>query len=205
MIEINNILEVESLIDDIDFVVFDLDDTLYSEKEYVLSGFSKIAEEFGIPKLASELWVAFTQGEKAIDVVFENEGMVDRKTEAINIYRNQMPEIHLYDGVWDMLNRFKRSGRIIGLLTDGRPEGQHAKIEALKLKGLFDEIVVTDELGGIGCRKPNKIGFEMLHTRAGIPYEKMAYIGDNLNKDFVAPEKLGMKCIHFSNKDGLYR
>ena len=34
MLEIQDILEVEKYIDDVDAVVFDLDDTLYSEKEY---------------------------------------------------------------------------------------------------------------------------------------------------------------------------
>ena len=204
MIEIDSILKVEDLLDGIEFVVFDLDDTLYSEKEYVRSGYHKISEAFCIPKLEQELWEAFTQGKKAIDVVFEKEGLLDRKDEAVSIYRKQCPTIHLYDSVRDMLQRIKKSGKILGMLTDGRPEGQHAKIKALDLENLFDEIVITDELGGVECRKPNSIGFVKLHEKTGIPYNKMAYIGDNLNKDFVAPEKLGMKCIHFNNSDGLY-
>lgn len=204
MIEIDNILKVEGLIDDIEFVVFDLDDTLYSEKEYVHSGYLKISDYFCLPGLEQELWKAFTQGKKAIDVVFEKEGLIDRKDEAIKIYRNQCPTIHLYDGAREMLQRIKQSGRLLGMLTDGRPEGQHAKIKALDLEALFDEIVITDELGGAECRKPNSIGFVKLHEKTGIPYEKMAYIGDNLNKDFIAPEKLGMKCIYFRNRDGLY-
>lgn len=204
MIEIDSILKVEDLIDGIEFVVFDLDDTLYSEKEYVRSGYHKISEAFCIPELEQELWEAFTQGKKAIDVVFEKEGLLDRKAEAISLYRKQFPTIHLYDGVRDMLYRIKKSGKILGMLTDGRPEGQHAKIGALDLENLFDEIVITDELGDVECRKPNSIGFVKLYEKTGIPYEKMVYIGDNLNKDFIAPEKLGMRCIHFNNSDGLY-
>ena len=41
MITINNILEVESYLNQVDGVVFDLDDTLYSEKNYVRSGYRK--------------------------------------------------------------------------------------------------------------------------------------------------------------------
>ena len=37
MIEIANILEVEKNIADVEVVIFDLDDTLYSEKDYVRS------------------------------------------------------------------------------------------------------------------------------------------------------------------------
>ena len=205
MVEINSILQVEELIDDIDFVVFDLDDTLYSEKEYVRSGFNRISEAFGMPELELQLWNAFLQGEKALDVVLGKEGLLDRKAEALEIYRKQIPVIHLYDGVLDMLHRIKQSGKTLGLLTDGRPEGQHAKIEVLGLETKFDEIVITDELGGIECRKPNNIGFVMLHERTGVPYEKMVYVGDNINKDVVAPKRLGMHYIFFNNADGLYR
>ena len=37
-----------------------------------------------------------------------------------------------------------------------------------------------------------------------VEYEQMCYIGDNIRKDFIAPEQLGMKAIWFRNKDGLY-
>ena len=205
MIEINDILQVEGLISDVDLVVFDLDDTLYSEKEYVRSGFRKIAKVFQMPELELELWNAFLKGEKAIDVIFENRGMLDRKTEALSIYRNQKPDIHLYGGVREMLQRIKQSGKKLAMLTDGRPEGQHAKIEALQLEPLFDEIIITDELGGIECRKPNEIGFVKLHERTGVPFEKMVYVGDNINKDFIAPERLEMKSICFKNSKSIYR
>ena len=38
----------------------------------------------------------------------------------------------------------------------------------------------------------------------GVQYEKACYIGDNIKKDFIAPEKLCMRCIWFKNSDGLY-
>ena len=37
-----------------------------------------------------------------------------------------------------------------------------------------------------------------------VPYEQMIYVGDNLQKDFIAPETLGMSCVYFRNSDGLY-
>ena len=44
-----------------------------------------------------------------------------------------------------------------------------------------------------------------MQCRWRIPFEQMAYIGDNLMKDFQAPKQLGMKSIWFKNQDGLYR
>lgn len=195
MITINNITEADKYLDDIELVIFDLDDTLYSEKDYVRSGYIAAA-----PDKADDLWQAFLDGTPAFDVV-----MPERKKEALAIYRNHIPNIELYSGVRDMLNRIKESGKHLAMITDGRPEGQRAKIHALGIEPLFDEIIITDELGGVEYRKPNAVAFELMHEKFEVPYEKMVYIGDNPKKDFIAPEKLGMRAIYFINEDGLYR
>lgn len=204
MIEITDILEVEKHIDDVDAVIFDLDDTLYSEKEYVRSGYRAIADYFRMPKLVEEMWRVFEKHGTPIDEVLEKYGMMNKKTEALRIYRFHKPEIHLYPGVAEMLVRISNRKKI-GIITDGRPEGQRAKIKALGLDSLFDVVIVTDELGGIECRKPSAIGFLRLHEKTGIPFEQIVYIGDNMMKDFTAPKKLGMQCICFHNSDGLYK
>ena len=107
-----------------------------------------------------------------------------------------------------MLRDLRQQGYKLGLLTDGRVEGQYAKIRSLGLASLFDEIIVTDEQAGNGdvsaFRKPNAICFEIMQRRLGVPFEQMAYVGDNINKDFNAPQMLGMRGIYFKNAEGLY-
>ena len=102
-----------------------------------------------------------------------------------------------------MLTQLKKTKKI-GLITDGRPIGQRNKIKALNLEKYINEIIVTDELGGVEFRKPNTKAFELMQEKLKIPFEKMVYIGDNINKDFIAPEKLGMQTIYFRNENGLY-
>ena len=201
MIEIDNILDVEKYIDGLDAVIFDLDDTLYSEKDYVRSGYCKIAEHFGKPELEDQMWAAFERGGKAIDEVLEANGLESQKDEALWIYRFQKPDIQLYPGVAEMIARIHETKKV-GIITDGRPEGQWAKLVALGLS--VDEVIVTDELGGIEYRKPNPKAFRLMRERMNVLYERMAYIGDNIKKDFIAPEKLHMLCIHFINSDGLF-
>ena len=46
MIVIEQILDCESHLENIDAVIFDLDDTLYGEKEYVRSGYQAVAAGF---------------------------------------------------------------------------------------------------------------------------------------------------------------
>ena len=197
MIEIDNILDAEKYISDLDAVIFDLDDTLYSEKQYVKSGYRKIAESFKIPELADEMWSVFESGGKAIDEVLERHSLTAAKDEALHIYRFQTPDIKLYPGVRQMLSRMKN----VGIITDGRPEGQKAKLRALELDY---PTIITDELGGMEYRKPNPRAFELMVKQLGVQYEKACYIGDNIKKDFIAPEKLCMRCIWFKNSDGLY-
>ena len=68
-----------------------------------------------------------------------------------------------------------------------------------------DEVIITDELGGAAFRKPNEAAFRLMQERLKQSYEKMVYIGDNTKKDFIAPEKRGMKWIWFNNPDGIHR
>lgn len=119
----------------------------------------------------------------------------------MQIYRHQSPDIHLYPGVREMLDRIRKN-KAVGIITDGRPEGQRAKLEALQLS--VDAVIITDELGGPEFRKPCPVAFEKMQQAFGVPFNKMVYIGDNPRKDFVAPIQLNMQCIYVQNKDGIY-
>jgi len=204
MIEIENILDAEKHLNGIEAVIFDLDDTLYPEKDYVKSGYQAIAKAYPqIPTMFDELWAAFEQKTPAIDLVLGRHGMTAKKDDALHLYRFHAPELTLDPTVREMLVRIKKEKKL-GLLTDGRPEGQRAKIKALGLEDAFDAIIVTDELGGIEFRKPCERAFSLICNALHVPAEKTVYIGDNIAKDFIAPEKLGMQCIWFRNKTGLY-
>ena len=207
MIEITSITETKKHIQELKAIVFDLDDTLYSEKEYVRSGFRAIADTLPqINQMEEKLWRAFEQKKSAIDEVMSAEGIYtdELKQKCLSVYRFHLPNIHLYDGAKELLQQFRADGYKLGIITDGRPEGQRAKIQALGLEELVDCIIVTDELGGVEYRKPNKAAFVKMRETLGVVFEEMCYIGDNLKKDFVAPEMLGIRAIHFANADGLY-
>ena len=205
MVVIERILDAEKYLRDVDGVVFDLDDTLYSELEYVKSGFKSIADYFGMPELEKELWGSFKNHNSPIDEVFANRDMQNYKSSALEIYRGHKPNISLYHGVREMLLRINNGGRMLGLITDGRPDGQRAKISALGIQNLFNVIIITDELGDITYRKPSSKAFIMMRDKMNIPFERMVYVGDNINKDFIAPNKLGMKQIYFNNPEKIHK
>ncbi|MBD5473513.1 MAG: HAD-IA family hydrolase [Lachnospiraceae bacterium] len=185
-------------------VIFDLDDTLYSEKQYVKSGYRAVAGYLGSETAEEELWNYFLNGKNAIDELLKKYGQTDKKAECLEIYRSHMPELNLYEEAVVLLNNLKEAGFKLGIITDGRVNGQKNKIESLGLRDLVDDIIITDELGGEQFRKPNDIAFRIMQCRWRLPYEELVYIGDNMIKDFQAPRQLGMKSIYFNNEDGLY-
>lgn len=205
MIVISDILAVERYVTGLDVVLFDLDDTLYSEKEYVRSGFHQVSALFPEISDAEEtLWSYFLLKQPAIDRFLEKEHLSQQlKEKCVEAYRLQSPDIHMYPKVRDMLMRLKLKCHL-GLVTDGRPEGQRAKIRALGLEDIFEHIIITDELGGSSFRKPNPKAFQMMAEHFSVEYAKMCYVGDNMQKDVTGPESLGMVAILFRNNDGLY-
>lgn len=182
-------------------VIFDLDDTLYSEKEYVKSGYKAVSDYLG-GGYEEKLWQFFETGRPAIDELLKELGREDEKAEVLKVYRSHKPDIHLYPGVAEMIAELKEKGIKVGIITDGRPEGQRNKLEALGLD--IDDVIITDELGGIQFRKPCDIAFRILLTRWRINPADVVYVGDNPTKDFQAPQQLGMRCIYFRNHLGLY-
>lgn len=202
MIVINKLSDITKYIKNVDVVIFDLDDTLYSEKEYIKSGFNAISKKFkNFKEIELKLWNDFVDGKKAIDELIKNQKLKCTKKELLDIYRFHSPKIHLYKDAKIVLDKIKLNKKI-AIITDGDVKRQKLKIKALNIK--VDKIIITDSLGGIQYRKPCTAAFIKMKKHFDVPYEKMVYIGDNIFKDFIAPQKLGMKCIYFKNHDGLY-
>lgn len=207
MLKIQNILEIENHLDGIKAVIFDLDDTLYNEIDYIKSGFSKISKAFPqVKDMRDKLWRAYQSGKKPINQVLADEKLDSDENIArcLAVYRFHKPNIVLDVQIQELLHRIKVQGIKLGIITDGRIEGQRAKIDALELKEIFDEIIITDELGGPEFRKPNEKAFVLMCEKLNVLYTEAVYVGDNVRKDFIAPEKLGMQSIWFVNPKGIY-
>ena len=182
-------------------VIFDLDDTLYSEKEYVKSGFRAISSFLG-GDYENTLWQLFEEGKPAIDELLKQIRQEEKKKEVLEVYRKHFPRIQPYEGVKELINELKNQNIKIGIITDGRIEGQKNKIQSLGLE--IDDVIITDELGGEQFRKPCDIAFRIMTTRWKLHPSSIIYVGDNPIKDFQGPRQIGMKTLFFKNSDGLY-
>ena len=197
-------------------LIFDLDDTLYPELDYILGGFRAAAsaaeERWGCPaeKTFRELEQIFLSAPDAavFDKWLERRGEAGARGEVrdlmLSAYRAHRPELRLFaDAAWalDMLGAEYR----LALLTDGRSESQRYKIGALGLQDTFREVLVTDELG-LSWRKPSPQGFELLLARfGGCRPEDALYVADNPAKDFLAPNLLGMPSVRVRRPWGRHR
>lgn len=194
-------------------VIFDLDDTLISEKEYVRSGFRQVAinisKEYNldIDKVYELLLDTFEEDSKNVfnrvldklNISYE----IDDIKKLVEIYRGHKPEIKLYDDAKYILDTLYKKGIKLGIITDGYKITQRNKLEALNIEDYFECIVVTDELGR-EFWKPHRKSYEIMKNKLKFDYDEMVYVGDNLSKDFVTANKLGMKTVFINRIEGVY-
>jgi len=192
-------------------VVFDLDDTLYLERDYVRSGFRAVAEwvrqRWGEARFAQVAWRHFLEGVRGtiFNRALEDLGLpADPEviSETVCIYREHMPDISLLPDARECLRRLR--GRFfLGVITDGPFVSQQRKTEALGLPRLVDHILYTAELGE-GFGKPHPRAFEEMQRHAGVSGEACVYIADNPRKDFIAPRQLGWGTVRIVREGGIY-
>ncbi len=175
-------------------VVFDLDDTLYNEADFLESAYKSIAKMIvgcNYNWLYDEMLLGWKHG---LDVFgeIENKYLPWKKHVLLDVYRYHFPEIVLEQNVFQLLQNFTKQGIILGIITDGRSISQMNKIKALGLDSMIlDENIFISE--SIGYSKPHQYSF--LEFESKYPNCEYFYIGDNIMKDFVAPNTLGWTTI----------
>ncbi|MDR3572613.1 MAG: HAD family hydrolase [Anaerolineaceae bacterium] len=192
-------------------LVFDLDDTLFPEHQFVLSGFSAVSawvekryDSKGFLGLTWQLFVEGCRG-RLFDVSLERMGIVPDATliqTLLRIYREHVPIISLYeDAKWAL--DYLRGSRQLGIITDGYLATQKNKVASLQIGEMFDAIIYSDEFGRDNW-KPSRVPYIKAMEQLGCNGAECAYIGDNLTKDFIAAKQLGWQAIHIIRPDGEY-
>lgn len=191
-------------------VVFDLDDTLYPEISYAEDGFRKAAAVleglYGVKNAYQKIRTIFDEDRMGVfDRLCSSESLPEKAVEdAVDTYRKNQPEkLEFYPKTKDVLQYLRQNGFKTGIITDGRPFSQRAKIRALGAEAYFDAIIVTDEIGR-EYRKPHPRSFEEMARKLNVRTEEMMYVGDNPQKDFAVKEYLPLKTVQIRT-GGLYQ
>jgi putative hydrolase of the HAD superfamily len=142
--------QVQEILDKYSLYLVDMDNTLYDERDFVLSGFRAVADHLAGWDVDSTEAYNYLQNrldsvgrEKIFDHLLKHlAGGVCRQRiqKMVQIYRGHHPQIDLFPGTVEVLRYMRRRGRVV-IVTDGLPEVQQRKVKALGLDKMVDQIV----------------------------------------------------------------
>ncbi|MGE0039815.1 MAG: HAD family hydrolase [Vicinamibacterales bacterium] len=185
-------------------IIFDLDNTLYPERRFALSGFAAVARDVeardGVPATEAFrlLLRAYKQGHRAS--AFQRladrfDLPAGRVSEWVAIVRGHTPRLRLSRRTRRLLADL-RSRWKLGLLTNGLPDVQRRKVEALGLQPFFDH-VGTPGLPGDGG-KPAPEGFLEACRALGALPRRAVFVGDDYLIDVLGARNAGLRTIHYA-------
>ena len=191
-------------------IVFDLDDTLYDDRSFVLSGFHAVARYLAPLLNKDEAWIrGQLEGELQQDRnhVFNRFlqalGISDKKLirKCVSVYRGHDPVINLYPDAQACLSRLSRFPLYV--VTDGNKQVQKRKFLALGLSGVIKKCLCT-HVYGIKHSKPSPYCFQVICSLEKVVPSQVVYIADNPYKDFIGIKPLGFHTIrvltgHYGN------
>ncbi len=141
-------------------IVFDLDDTLYNEIDYIKSGYFYLKKRL---ESKYNLKINYIPNLDEVKIKSKHIQLFKKKNllklvgvnELIELIRNHKPKIKITKKVLNLINYLSNNKCKICLITDGRKKTQINKIKSLGIKQYFDSISISE-----------KIGFEKPHPKA---------------------------------------
>lgn len=178
-------------------IAFDLDDTLYKERDFACSAYREAVESIGLREPEKEtayeaMRMALERGDNPFDALQRVAGRTLPIAELVAAYRRHRPSIRLDGETAGTLGRLRDAGHRLCLVTDGRSQTQRNKMEALGLAAFFDnrDVIISEETG---ADKHSPDNFRRIEE--AYPAQRYVYVGDNPAKDFEQPERLGWATI----------
>ena len=184
-------------------IIFDLDETLYSEIDYVISGFKVVAEYLEckyklIDKKSFQSLKAILDKDgrgKVFDTFLQRNNIFSQTElkKCLSIYRSHQPNISLYNSAKLYLKKNYKE-KSLYLVTDGNKITQEKKIKSLNIEEYFKKIFITHRYGTKNA-KPSLYCFEIIKKIEGCDWADMIYIGDDPTKDFVSLNEVGAHTV----------
>jgi putative hydrolase of the HAD superfamily len=105
----------------------------------------------------------------------------------------------LFPGVPDALHRLRRRGVSLALVTNGDRRQQRRKVEQYDLARFFDVILIEGEFG---AGKPEAAVYRHVLAALGVAPAEAWMVGDNLEWDVAAPQRLGLRGVWVDARGG---
>lgn len=103
-------------------------------------------------------------------------------------------ELEMFPGAHETLDRLKERGVKLALVTNGAAAPQRAKVVRFALEHRFDHIQIEGEHG---FGKPEEQAYRHALASLGVAAHETWMVGDNLEWEVVAPQRLGIYAIWY--------
>jgi putative hydrolase of the HAD superfamily len=187
----------------IEAVLFDLDDTLYEQAQW-LDGAWRAVARMAAPvieerALLAALRTVAAEGSDRGRILVRALASLGRGDLAVapfvEAFRRFRPDVLApYPGV-DACLAALGDAVPLGLITDGDPALQVSKLAALGLAHHFRVVVCSDELGGRATRKPATAPFLAALEQLRVDPARSVYVGDRPDKDVAGALAAGMRAV----------
>lgn len=183
-------------------VIFDLDDTLYSLDQFVLSGFAACAghlqreKDLDAHRVLGVLRATRKgpQRGRELQVCIEYFGLAPPMVgELLEVMRGHQPSLRLPRESESVLSMLREQWRL-GIVTNGMPDVQRRKIAALGVGPLVDTVVFANE-HGTRRGKPDPAPFLEALTRLGVTTDRAVFAGNDELCDIAGAAALGMHAV----------
>ena len=126
-------------------------------------------------------------------------GAARRMAARYNAYREE--NMHLFEGALHVVDTFREKGVRLALITNGAAAPQRAKVQRFDLTHRFHHIQIEGEHG---FGKPEERAYRHALSVLDVAPEDTWMVGDNLEWEIIAPQKLGIHAIwHDVTGEGL--
>ena len=106
----------------------------------------------------------------------------------------QHAELRMFPDAHETLDRLKELGVRLALVTNGAAAPQRAKVRRFALEHRFDHIQIEGEHG---FGKPEDAAYAHALQSLGVAAHEAWMVGDNLEWEVVAPQRLGIYAIWY--------
>ena len=205
--------------DDVEFVYFDLDDTLLDHQHAERKALADVRDRYlaifgtlSVDELQEQyhainapLWRRYADGEIDKDTVkrqrfeqlLEAVGAPQANPALVGRYYMQR-----YGAHWQFIPGAREAYEAVaeqvpvGVLTNGFAEVQAQKFDTFPtLRERAEAVVVSEETGAL---KPNPTVFEHAAEEAGVASDKVLYVGDSYRSDVEGAQNVGWRVAWFT-------
>mgnify|MGYP001335895219 CR=1 FL=1 len=183
-------------------IIFDLDNTLYDEKQYYDAIIKQFIKEY-FPEKINRLLPIQKSYRKSRDIfkyILDQYEIysVENQAKCFELYKSIKIRLTPYKAFNKIIDLKKHKKFQIGLITNGVVAAQRNKIKCLGIEENFDAIIYA-RTWGKSLEKPHEKPFNEILKVLNCKAEDAIMVGDTFKTDILGASNLGISCFWITN------